>query len=453
MNIIDDKIHIPITDQVREQLRGVARQLIYKNPEYYKKMNMGFSVYGVPKEIRTYEIKNNTLEIMRGELHKVTEAFPDMDFSFNETHYPIRLVYRNDDFALDEYQLAAVDAIVKNTQGIVHAVTSAGKTLIILKAITELKQKALIVVHRKILMQQFLEDIEKYIRDENGNPITPGIIGDGKVTVGDITIAIDKTLGRHQELWNTFGAVFMDECHICPAKTLFSIMNNLPARRRFGFSGTLKRQDQQEFLIYSTFGRVIATIDKEQLLEEKRVVPVETKIITTECKFDWDEAVELLGVTKAHKALDDHIAHDTAREAQIISLVSKLPGKTIVLSRFVAPCNSMAQKYFEATGKEPGIITGKNSKKAIASYEAMKHGDLSVIFATIGCVSTGVSISDLDNIVLVSPVYNNELLLHQIRGRLMRTFEGKEKGNLYFLWDHHIFPEWKVNKLLRILDK
>ena len=82
----------------------------------------------------------------------------------------------------------------------------------------------------------------------------------------------------------------------------------------------------------------------------------------------------------------------------------------------------------------------------------MKHGDLQIIFATVGCLSTGVSISDLQNIILISPIYNNELLIHQIRGRLMRAHESKSSGHLYFIYDPYIFEEYKLRKFLEIMN-
>lgn len=130
-----------------------------------------------------------------------------------------------------------------------------------------------------------------------------------------------------------------------------------------------------------------------------------------------------------------------------------LKGKTIVLCRYVEPCQTLQDRLEKEFGIKAGIITGKDSKQALESYEAMKHADMKVIFATIGCVSTGVSISDLDNIVLISPLYTNELLLHQIRGRLMRKSDGKEFGTLYYIYDAYIFPEWKLKKFIKIMQK
>jgi len=458
---VSDKIYINL-DQ--EQIADtVLAELTYRNPDYFQKMNMGISVYGVPKEIKTYEIKERVLEIPRGEVQKIKPYFiTPYQPEFDHPDHPTKLQYINEDFELDQHQERAVASMQQYRQGIVHATTSAGKSLTILKGIVELGQRALIVVHRKVLMEQFLKDIDNYIRDENGKKIKPGIIGSGKKRIGDITIAIDKTLSNNlREYAGQFGVLILDECHLAPAATIFNLINQINTKRRFGFSGTLKRKDEKQFLMYATFGGVICTIDKETLEKMGRVAPVHTKIIESDTRFDWDHVVTALTdqgdknpTMKARHLQEQTIAHDPVRNDMVLDQVKRLydqGGKTIVLSRYVAPCLELQERLQERFGIESGVITGKDSKGAVESYQGMKHGDSKVIFATVGCVSTGVSISDLDDIVLISPIYNNELLIHQIRGRLMRTAKGKTHGTLWFVYDQHIFDSRKMNRFLRIM--
>lgn len=432
----------------------------YTNPDYFQKMNLGLSVHNVPKVIKTYEFDPGMglLKLMRGEYTKLMMIDPTIRFEEQFTAHPVApLSYINNDFAFDAFQHEAVEVVKQKRQGVIHAVTSAGKSLMIIKAICELGQRALIVVHRKILMQQFIEDIEKYVRDEKGNTITIGIIGAGKNTVGDITIAIDKTLAKHiAEYEDTFGVVFMDECHLAPCTTMLSVINRLKCERRYGFSGTLKRKDQKEFLIFSTFGPVIYTIKREHLLELGRVVPVNIEIVRSKALFDYEGTAEALGITRAHQIMQGALATDPGRRQLILDLVAKLAGKatkTIVLSMLVKPCYDLSGRLTKEYGIENGVITGRDAKEALESYNQMKHKDLKVIFATVGCMSTGVSISDLDNIVLIAPIFTNELLLHQIRGRLFRTAPGKTHGTLYFIYDEEVFTDYKLNKFLAIMAK
>lgn len=452
-NLISDKIYI---DYYKTKLTAeVLKSLTYTNPDYHMKRNLGLSVRGIPEKIVTYSMKDGMLEVFRGEYGKLKKADPSLQFETDYVTAPVKLQYINPDFELDDYQNAAIEEIKKYKQGVIHAVTSAGKSLMILKAICELGQRAIIVVHRKILMQQFIEDIEKYVRDEQEEKIKIGIIGAGKNTTGAITIAIDRTFAKNiKEYREQFGVVFMDECHLAPTATMLSVINNLPCERRYGFSGTLKRKDQKEFLIFAIFGPILYAITKEQLLDKNRVVPVTIEIVESRTLFDYESVAEAYGITRAHQIMEDALMKDPGRNQLIIDLVSKLKGKkTIILSKFVAPCYALQNGLKDAYGIQSGVITGKNTKEALESYNRMKHGDLEVIFATIGCVSTGISISDLDNIILITPIYSNELLLHQVRGRLFRSHPGKTHGTLYFIYDGHVFNQQKLKKFLTIMEK
>lgn len=461
--LVKDKIYFDLTKEYIDP--RIYPLLTYRNPEYYAKMNMGLSLYGTKEEIITwyYDEANKILALPRGEALKVKPYLMDVwQPQFIHPDHPVTIKYVNNDFPLDNFQESAIKAMKENRQGIIHAVTSAGKSLVICKAAAEIGQRTLVVVHRKILMKQLLEDIEKYIRDEKGKKIEPGIIGNGSATIGPITIAIDKTLSKNLDRYREeFGTVILDECHLAPAKTVFQLLNGINSRNRYGLSGTLKRKDQKEFLIYATFGQVIATITKEELLEVDRIVPVKPEIIESETQFDWDHVVTALTdageknpIMKARHLQEQHIASDPGRNAIIIDQVKRLHdkgAKILVLSRYVKPCYELQERLQERYGIESGVITGKDTKEAERSYSAMKNADLKVIFATIGCVSTGLSISDLTDMVLISPLYTNELLLHQIRGRLMRKSEGKTHGTLWFIYDPYIFEEKKLKKFLRIL--
>jgi superfamily II DNA or RNA helicase len=451
-HILSDKIYI---DFYNSNLTAeIMQEFSYDNPEYYAKMNMGISVRDVPKVINTYTFKNGILAVARGEIGKLVKADPSLEMNVDFPNVPIQLQYINDDFDLDEYQNEAVEVLKIKRQGVVHAVTSAGKSLMILKAICEIGQRALIVVHLNLLKEQFLQDIEKYVRDKDGNKIKVGIIGGGKYSIGDITIAMDKSLSKYvNEVNDKFGVLFMDECHIAPATTLFHLINSIKTERRYGFSGTLERKDGKQFLIFSTFGKVIYTISKSQLLDKKRVVPVRLEIIESEALFDRDSVMEDLGPTRTHQILEEYLMNHPERNKLILEAVSKMPGKTIVLSKRVDPCYNLSKQMKDEYGIDSGIITGKNAEDAVEAYNKMKHGDLRLIFATVGCVSTGISISDLDNLVLISPIYTNTLLLHQIRGRLMRNSPGKTEGVFWFIYDHNIFHGGKLREFINIIKE
>ncbi|VTP86334.1 Type III restriction enzyme, res subunit [Sphingobacterium daejeonense] len=92
---------------------------------------------------------------------------PTIQFSFNA--------------ALRKHQTTAVGAVRKKDFGVIVAPPGTGKTVIGLKIISVKQQPALIVVHRKQLLDQWVERIESFL----GIPKADiGIIGQGKVKLG-----------------------------------------------------------------------------------------------------------------------------------------------------------------------------------------------------------------------------------------------------------------------------
>src|SRR5205085_3565293 len=64
---------------------------------------------------------------------------------------------------LREHQQIAIESISKKDLGVIVAPPGSGKTIIALKIISEKQQPALIVVHRKQLVEQWIERIETFL--------------------------------------------------------------------------------------------------------------------------------------------------------------------------------------------------------------------------------------------------------------------------------------------------
>lgn len=451
---IDSVVALELTGKDPAKVKELMKACTYANPAWSIARNLGFSVYKIPKTISTYEQKGTTLYLSRGEIGKVRDLFREEPMDEAGTAPRATFTYENKTFSLDSHQQEAVRAIVHKKQGIIFATTSAGKTHIVISGSAALGLSTLILVHRKILAKQFRDDIRKYCRDSQGLPVTPGFIGAGECTVGkEITIALEKSFSKHPELYDRFGAVFMDECHLAPANTFQLIMNRIPAERRYGLSGTLVRKDQKQFLIYSTFGKIIAQIDKEDLLALDRISPVRLEVHESSVVARLEDLVESTQSTTKAWATARKILHESdERLDQIVRIRQKLGGKALILSGLVDPCSVLARK-FEAARQAVGIITGKNSKEAAESFEAIKAGTIDTVVATVGCVSTGVDIPDLDHIILMDPIFSNEVLLGQIIGRVRRKAPGKAEGVFHFIWDPGVFSKKRLNQFMRTVSK
>ena len=276
--------------------------------------------------------------------------------------------------------------------------------------------------------------------------------------MGKVTFAIDKSLEialeKDPALGGRFGLVIQDEVHLCACPTFQRILSQLPAQKRFGLTGTLKRKDGMEFLIHATYGKVIATVTKDELLEANRVSPVYTKVIQSEAEVPA-ELFEL-PITKKMQAIDKSLHENEERLTLIVEYAKNLlavspESRIIIASRYVDPCYEIAKRLDHA-GIPCATITGRD-RDSEDVCRRLRSGELRAAAATLGCFSTGVNIPELTDIILISPCFSNELLIHQLRGRLYRKAEGKTHGTLHLVWDDYVFPSFKLKRFLSIMKK
>lgn len=453
----------PRDDNLARHVNNILKDLTYSNPKYEDAQRLGFSTFGIPREIKTYELKTTptgtTIIFARGELHRFLNApFPvNIIEEFPEIIHLPTITYENTEFALDERQERCVQAILNKKQGVIHAATSAGKSAILMRAIAERKVRTLVIVHRKILLEQLIADARKWLHGVRIETLSVKRQKDLPSVAGEVVFAIDRTVERvvrqFPDRLRGFGLVIQDEAHLAATNTFQGIVSNIPVPFRYGLTGTVKRKDRMQFLIFATFGPVIATVSKDELEEAGRTTPVET-IVHETLTTAPDEVFELSS-SKQWQALDKIVHEDTGRISQIVTITEDIlrrstSSRVLIVSRYVEP----AKRLFEQLGKSGiscGLVTGQEKENS-QTCQDLEDGKIKVIVATIGVVSTGVNIKSLTDLILFSPIFSNELLLHQLRGRCMRTSPGKEKAYIHLMYDANLWPG-RIGRVLSILRR
>ena len=209
------------------------------------------------------------------------------------------------------YQSNIVERLIKTRQRTILAPTGSGKTLIALEVVNKLKKKALIIVHTSVLLQQWKDEIVKFFGIQEKQV---GQLGGGKKKLEDVTVALIQTLMRlsrqeYEELNKHFGITIIDECHRVPASELFKSVNRLCAKHRYGFTGTTKRKDGLEFLLFDVVSHNIERIEEEELRQENRLVSVRVKFVPTcfnyEITLDRNGEEDLNWVDLIQKMVDN----------------------------------------------------------------------------------------------------------------------------------------------------
>ncbi len=186
-------------------------------------------------------------------------GWPAEDFAGyvdGEAH-PIGL--REDGWALRPYQLEAVESLWHGGSGVVVLPCGAGKTLVGAAAMAQAQTTTLILVTNTVAARQWKEELLRrttLTADEIGE--YSGATKEVRpVTIATYQVMTTRRKGvyAHLELFDArdWGLVIYDEVHLLPAP-IFRMTADLQARRRFGLTATLIREDGREGDVFSLIG-------------------------------------------------------------------------------------------------------------------------------------------------------------------------------------------------------
>ncbi|MGL4452417.1 MAG: DEAD/DEAH box helicase [Sarcina sp.] len=154
--------------------------------------------------------------------------------------------------------------------GCLNAAPAAGKTFMAINLVSKLKEKTLVVVDMKLLIEQFVDSIT-FFSDIKYEEI--GFISESKVDIKDkkIIIATAQTLikkpGVMDELASEIGFLIVDEVHVASSNTFQKIIPRFRPMYQLGLSGSHNRDDKMEFLIQESVGPIVSTIEREDLIK------------------------------------------------------------------------------------------------------------------------------------------------------------------------------------------
>ena len=156
---------LPADELPPEVLDSIRLRLSFTNPKYIENLRLGYSNYQTPEMIKGYRIKENSIIIPRG-------FFPSLIYQLKQDSISYHVIDRRRllepvDFAflgtLRDFQIKPVEEILAKDSGVCMAPTGSGKTVIAIAVIASRRQPALIVVHTKELMDQWMASIEEFL--------------------------------------------------------------------------------------------------------------------------------------------------------------------------------------------------------------------------------------------------------------------------------------------------
>jgi hypothetical protein len=257
---IPQKVEVVLADQLYVNHTGlppalrnrILRLASFANPEFYQKQRMRLSTWNIPRILHCYDFSQKYIGLPVGCLDRLMEILehyhikPELQDKQNYGN-SIDVNFLGE---LRNEQKEAFQKLMENQTGILSASTAFGKTVVALKVIAERKVNTVILVHRKLFVDQWAERISQFL----GIPKSDigYYSGTKKKRTGIIDIAMMQSIIKKDAVENwisEYGQIIVDECHHVSAASFEKIVRRCPAHYRLGLSATIIRQDGQHPIV------------------------------------------------------------------------------------------------------------------------------------------------------------------------------------------------------------
>lgn len=349
-----------------------------------------------------------------------TRELPEVDFQFNGQ--------------LRDYQAQAISKIRPWRFTTLEAPTGSGKTIIALANIAERKQPALIIVHTKELLNQWIDRIHSFL----GIPGEElGVIGAGKKRIGGrITVAMVQSLYKcAHEVSPLIGFLICDEAHRAPSRTFTEAVSTFDSRYMLGLSATPYRRDGLTNLISWHLGDQIHSIDQAELTDNGAILPFRVKQVQTNFKTTRDASAQysaMLSELTQDPERNHLVCQETARQAR------NGGGIPLILSDRKAHCRAIAEALGRDFGVNADLLTGDLSKKAREKVVSrLNAGQCQALVATGQLVGEGFDLPALGAVLLATPIKFKGRLLQAI-GRALRPSPGQDHATVIDFVDSQV---------------
>lgn len=420
--------------------RYVRDNLELPNPEYEKKLRMGFWVGRTPKKLRLYEWHGNSLILPFGLCRDILPMIRSGEVQTGFTE-PEKVDYGKP-LPLYDYQQEAVNRMVGLKYGILKAPAGSGKTQCGIAMISQIGTKALWLCAKHDLLKQSYDRAKQYMDEDLFGTITEGKVNVGKgITFSTVQTLAGTDLTRFRDEWDV---IIVDEVHnVGVSATTVTryqkVLNNLAARHKYGLSATPDRADGLIKATFALIGNVVYEVPEAAVAD--RIMKVTVCPVTTSAEVT-DDCLNVDG-TLNYTKLIEHLTTDAERNKQIALAIMEEKGHScLILSSRLAHLEVLRNLLPYEMQEKSAMISGKMTSKKDKALreeimEKMRSGELRYLFGTFSIAREGVDIPILDRLFMVTPEKFSSIIIQSI-GRIARVAEGKGQPIAYDFVDEQI---------------
>ena len=300
---------------------------------------------------------------------------------------------------------------VKYGGGLLELPCAWGKTSASLYILSKLKKKALVIVHKEFLMNQWIERIQQFLPKARVGKIQGQIID---IDDKDIVIGMLQSLSMKEypaSTFESFGLTIIDEVHHISSEVFSNSLFKLVTKYMLGLSATMNRKDGTTKVFKMFLGEVI--------FKGKRDEPMNVIVHAIKYEVDDEEFNEVkldYRGNPAYSSMISKLCEYNRRSEFILKVLSNMletnPNQQIMLLAH----NKNVLKYLHDSIQHRNIATvgyyvGGMKEKALKETETKK-----IVIATFSMAAEALDIKTLTTLIMVTPKTDIE----QSVGRILR---------------------------------
>lgn len=437
-------LYIPLSCISAKVINYFKRMAAFHNPEFYAKQGLRLSTYDTTRIVSCSELTDDYLALPRGCEDDVVNIFEanNVECFIDDKTCHGRIINVSFKGELRKEQQQALSNMLSHPVGTLSATTAFGKTVFAIAMIAQRKVNALILVHRKSLLDQwkkqlndFLEisevaEVDSKLWKKNRSPI--GELCSGKDSLhGVIDIALIQSCLENNEVKpfvRDYGMVIVDECHHVSSVSFEQVLKQVNARYVYGLTATPIRKDGHQPIIFMQCGKIRYTADaKSQMSRQnfiRTLIPRFTPFrnISPDAKT-YTQTIEALSTDEVRNELIVGDAKTIIAEGRTPIILTNLTSHVRVLAELLQPHATHVVSIV-------GADSAKEKKKAMEKLATIPPSESLIIIATGKYIGEGFDYPRLDTLLLALPI-SWKGNIAQYAGRLHRDYAGKNEVRIY----------------------
>lgn len=323
---------------------------------------------------------------------------------------------------LREEQVPAVEAVINSLHAtgrgaILFAPCGKGKTVMGLEMIRRLGRKALVLVHKSFLVDQWVERATTFLPNAKvglwrGDSLPQG---DEDIVIGMVQSIVNPRREYPDEIYDMFGVLVADETHRYAAPKWQEAISRFGASYRIGLTATPERKDGLHEVFYSHIGPIVYWMEGH-----KRLPSIWR--ITTDIHYDLSQYRMYNGRVNTSKLVTMVSKERERTEGMVGFAVRALHKgrKVLILSERVAHTKEMCELL--KTQLEGSDLTADLYIGGMEQERRDEASEADVICGTYAMAQEGLDIPRLDTLILATP----KTSITQSVGRILRDAPDKK---------------------------